>query len=245
MKKLGSVFVVLLAFVAVALFSLYFHSPEGLALAMGIPLLPRNMFTGRPSINRAINLNQGTFGEGGEELRYPIYDRMKMLNSLGLNTRTLFKTAVGAQRETITLTYADTNITQSEQVPSSQKWTLTKLQVTYMAILARTDLLIQSILDYYRTTSFSLKINSKDAMFILPLWKFGGHPQMISAPAVTVNSRYPQAIFSAVWDFSDTPIVLQANTNWGVEVEPQVASAAGIDGDFLGFEFDATRARAD
>jgi len=247
MKKVWSVLFFFGVLAAVLAFSHYAdHFLAGAAsLAMLPPLLPRDMFTGRPKIQRDIQLNAGTFGLGGEALRFPVYDRMRMLNSQGTNDRTLFKTAVGAQRETFTLTYADTNIQQSEQVPSSQKWQFDRLEVKYLAIAARTDALIQSSLDYVRTTYFGLKINSKDYMFILPLWKFFGTPQMVSAPAATINSRYPQAMWSGVWEFSDVPITLQANTNWGLVITPLVASAAGLDNDFIGFEFGSLRARVD
>lgn len=248
MKKFPSVFSVLCflaALAAVFAFSHYAHVHGLESLAMMAPLLPRNMFDGRPLVNRDINLNTGTFGLGGEALRYPVYDRMKLLNSLGTNERSLFKTAVGAQRETVTLTYADTNIQQSEQVPSSQKWEFDRLEVKYLAIAARTDALIQASLDYARTTYFGLKINSKDYMFILPLWKFFGAPQMVSAPAATINSRYPQAMWTGIWEFADVPITLQKNTNWGLTISPLVASAAGLDGDYIAFEFGGLRARAD
>lgn len=247
MKKVWSVLFFFGVLAAALAFSHYAnHLIAGVAsLAMLPPLLPRNMFTGRPSINRDIQLNSGTFGMGGEALRYPVYDRMKMVNALGTTDRTLFKTAVGAQRETVTLTYADTNIQQSEQVPSSQKWQFDRLELKYLAIAARTDALIQSSLDYFRTTYFGMKINSKDYMFILPLWKFFGTPQMVSAPAATINSRYAQAMWTGIWEFSDVPITLQANTNWGIVVSPLVASAAGLDGDYIAFEFGGLRARAD
>jgi hypothetical protein len=79
-------------------------------------------------------------------------------------------------------------------------------------------------------------------MFRLPLWKFMGSPQLVSAPAVTVNSRYPQALFTGVWEMK-VPIVLQSLTDWELRVEPLVASIAGLDNDFIGFEFDGERDR--
>ncbi len=247
MKKVYSVLAFFGVLAAVLLVNHYAeHFVVGAAsLAAAIPLMPRNLFGGRPMLNRDIQLNTGTFGLGGEALRYPVYDRMKMLNAQGTNDRTLFKTAVGAQRETVTLTFADTNIVQSEQVPSSQKWEFDKLEMKYLAVAARTDVHIQAMLDYFRTTYFGLKINSKDYMFILPLWKFFGTPQLVSAPAVTVNSHFPSAMFSGVWDFSDVPITLQASTNWGIVVSPLVASAAGLDGDYIAMEFGSLRGRAD
>jgi len=207
-------------------------------------LMPKDVF-GNRRINRDIQLNDGTFGMGGEELAYPVYDRMLMASTQATNQRTLFKTAVGAQREGVTLTYADTNIQQSEQVPTSQKWVFTRLQIQYLASGALSDANLQLMLDYFRTTYFQLQINSKDAMFILPLWYFFGSTQIITAPAATINSRLPQAIFSGIWEFPEVPIVLQSNTNWGVQVAPLVASNSALNGNYIGFIFNGTRARAD
>lgn len=207
-----------------------------------VPLMPRNLFSGRGAIQRAIKLDDGTWGEGGETLHYPVYDRMRMLNAQAVNTRSLFKSAVGTTREGNVLTFADTNIEKSESVPSSQKWTFWKFSCFYQASAARTDVQIQNILDYFRTTTIRCIINSKDDMFRLPLWKFMGHAQLVSAPAVTVNSRFPQAIFTGVFDLK-VPIVLQSLTDWEVKIEPLVASAAALDNDFIGWEFDGERDR--
>lgn len=242
MKKIIDYGALLLAFIACLAISHYFGTAGGASLAMMIPLMPRNLFTRRGAIQRAIRLDDGTWGEGGETLHYPVYDRMRMLNAQATNTRSLFKSAVGTTREGNALTFADTNIEKSESVPSSQKWTFWKFTCQYQAIAARTDVQIQNILDYFRTTTIRCVINSKDDMFRLPLWKFMGHPQLISAPAVTVNSRFPSAIFSGVFEMK-IPIVLQSLTDWEVKIEPLVASAAALDNDFIGFEFDGERDR--
>jgi len=246
MKKVLPCIYAVLALMAYVAFSYFLshHGQAGAALAMAVPLLPRGIFSHRPLIHRAIRLDDGTWGEGGEVLHYPVYDRLKMANSQGVNARSYFKTAVGQQREGTALTYADTNIEKSESIPSSLKWTFYRFTVSYMAIAARTDALIQSILSYMQTTTIRCIINSKDDMFRLPLWKFFGGTQLISAPAVTVNSRFPQALFSGAFDLK-VPIVLQSLTDWELRVEPLTASAAGLDGDYIGFEFDGERARKD
>jgi len=245
MKKSVPILQALAAFVACLAFVFLFNDylVGGAALAAFVPILPRNPFGGR-LLNRAVRLDDGTWGEGGELLHYPIYDRMRMLNSQGVNTRSLFKNAVGTTREGNNLTYADTNIEKSESIPSSQKWTLWKMTVFYIAEETRTDAEIVAILDYFRRTTVRLIINSKDDMFRLPLWKFMGSPQLVSAPAATINSRYPNALFTGAWELK-VPIVLQALTDWEVRVEPLVASAAGLDNDFIGIEFDGERARKD
>lgn len=247
MKKLGSVLVILLAFVAVALVSHYLTAAHtGLACAMMIPMMRRDLF-GRMAINRQIAfgggnvLNQGTFGLGGEELDYPIYDRMLMSSTRGIAPVTLFNTPIGQIRDGITLSYADTNI-ESNQVPTSQKFCLTKLLVTYVAAEVRTQAETVTILDYMRTTSIKFNVESKEDLFRLPAWKFFGTPQMVMAPAATIYSRYPQGMFTGVWEIL-VPITLESQTLFRLIVEPQVASDVGLNGDFLCFEFEGGRLR--
>jgi hypothetical protein len=237
-NRIFPVLSMILAFLSVAAFAHYTESiSEGAALAAFVPLIPKNLFSGvGHSVFRAIRLNDGTWGPGGETLDYPIYDRLRMDSAQAVNVRSLFKTAVGTQREGITLTYADTNIEKSESIPSSQKWELSELRLNYLAVEPRTDAEIQLMLNYFRTTTFRCIINSKDDMFRLPLWKFFGSPQMVSAPAVTVNSRYPQAMFTGVMELK-IPIVLESLTDWEVKVEPLVASDAALNLDFITFEF--------
>jgi hypothetical protein len=239
MKTIFKCLFCLVALVAMA-FAAY-HHPEGIALAAFVPLMPKNIW-GQPGLNRAIKLNDGTWGAGGEFLSYPIYDRLRMNSALALNARSLFANRVGSQRENVQLTYADTNIQKSESTSSSEKYELYSLQLHYMAEEARTDAEIASILAYVRTTFIRFNIDNKVDMFILPLWKFFGATQLISAPAVTINSQYPNAIFSGKWEFP-IPIVLEALTTYELIVQPLVASAATLDNDFIGFEFETEKAR--
>jgi hypothetical protein len=244
MKKfLYLVFVFLVCAVVSVLCAHGLHGAHASALAVAIPLMPRNLFSGKPSICRAIQLADGTWGEGGEVLHAPAYDRMRFLNSTGVNARSLFKTSVGQQRDGVTLTFADTNVEKSESVPTSQKWTFWGLNVYFLPIITPTDAQILLFLNYVRTTTIRCIIHSKDDMFRVPLWKFFGANQMISAPAVTVNSRFPQPVFTGTFAFN-IPVVLQALTDWELKVEPLVASDAALDNCFLGFEFDGRRDRA-
>lgn len=236
MKYVFGFLAVLAAVLAVSLFP---HAP-GLGLAMMVPMMPKVM--GRRLLNRAIELNDGTWGPGGESLSYPVYDRMKMLNSLGVATRSLFKTAVGQQREGVTLTYADTNIEKSESIPSSQKWTFNFLNFYYLSAATKTNVLLQEIFDYMRTTTVRCIIDSKTDMFRVPLWRFGGATQIVSLPAVTQESRFPQAIFTGTLKL-EIPIILQSLTDWELRIEPLVASNASLDNDFIAWEFEGRRDR--
>lgn len=239
MKTVYRVFLFLLAVGCFA--ALGYGHGEVAALAAFVPLMPRNLF-GQPAINRAVMLDDGTWGAGGELLSYPIYDRLLMDSALGVQPRSLFATRVGAQRENRQLTYADTNIQKSEGTSSSEKLELFQLNVRYMAMEARTDAEIQAIMNFIRETYINFKIDNKVDMFILPMWKFFGATQLVSAPAVTVNSQYPNANFMGQWAF-EIPIVLEKLTTFEMIVQPMAASAAGLDDDFIGFEFETRKAR--
>ncbi len=230
----------ILAVLAIVVFNLLLPHGHGAAVAALVPIMPR--FMGRRALNRAIMLDDGTWGPGGEVLSYPVYDRMKMLNSLGVAVRSLFKTAVGQQRENVQLTYADTNIEKSESIPSSQKWTFTQLNMYYQSATAKTGATFQNILDYLRTTTVRCIIDSKTDMFRLPLWRFFGVTQIVSVPALTQQNANPMGTFMGKF-ILDVPIILQSLTDWEFRVEPLVASNAALDADYIGFEFEGTRAR--
>lgn len=244
MKNLLSILSALAAVVVLGLFAIYGHPEGGAAMAMMVPMMPKVM--GRRLLNRSpLGVDSGTFNGVGEDLGYPLYDRLHLLNSLGAANRTLFSTPVGTQRETRTLTYADTNV-QAVGVPSSQKWEFTHLEIKWLSDAVVPDADAQSFLNYLRETSFRLQIVSKDAMFIVPMWMFFGPTQAVYQPAATINSHSPAGIFGGVWELPpDLPIVLQALTNWSIIVEPEAASAAALDGNFLGFVFKGRRLRVD
>ncbi len=82
-----------------------------------------------------------------------------------------------------------------------------------------------------------LNIVNLDKLFTIPLSYFMGGEQFVSAPAVTVNSRYPQERSEGSWEMK-VPIVLQENANWSLDIIQLAASAAGLDGDFVQFSFD-------
>lgn len=246
MKIFRSCLVVLLAFVAVALFAHYMKSPAGFGLAMMIPVMPKIM--GRRLLNRAplddmsMSLNSGTWGLGGEDLSYPVYDRVLMDSTIAAGVeRTMFNQAVGTDREGVKLTYADTNI-EAPNVPNSQKFGFKKLQMIYMASAVRDQAGYQLILDYVRQCTVRFNIDSKADMFRLPLWKFAGTLQVVTAPAATINTTVPMPFWTGIWEI-DVPLVLQALTIFKLVLNPQAASNAALNGDKIGFIFDSGRLR--
>lgn len=189
----------------------------------------------------AIKLNDGSFGPGGDLLHYPIYDRAIMLSTVLKHV--LFKNAVNDTREGRVLTFSDTNITKGDSVPKSQKWTFWRMRFFFMTVdSAKNDGLVSDVLLMIKETVIRFNFESKQELFVIPLWKFFGPLQILSQPAGTINSRYPMGVFDATWEFK-IPIVMESLSAWELDIEHIVAPNSSMDGDFLGFEFDGERAR--
>lgn len=179
--------------------------------------------------------SDGTFGMGTEWIHDILFDRFRLLNANPLTT-SLFRNKAGDTRNTVILTIADTN-NNSDRVPVKQKWYLWKLAAKYQAAAARTDANLQSILDFMRNTIVQLTITNLDKMFTFPLSKFLPFDQLVSAPAVTVNSRYPKSTEDDRWELK-VPLVLEENAQWSLDIIQTAASAAGLDNDFILFMWD-------
>src|SRR5882672_10222522 len=134
--------------------------------------------------------SDGTFGMGTEWLHDFLFDRFRILAANPLTTA-LFRDKPGSTRNSVVLTNVDTN-NKGDRVPTKQKWYLWDLTIVYQAAAARNDAGVQLILDFFRATLISFRIENLDVMFSAPLSYFRPTLQLISAPAVTVNSRFPQ-----------------------------------------------------
>lgn len=184
---------------------------------------------------KAVNYSDGSFGMGTEWLHDFLFDRFRLLNANPLSTA-LFRDKPGSTRNGVVLTIIDTN-NKGDRVPTKQKWYLWKLGITYQAAAARTDANIQSIYDFFRATLITFRIENLDTMFSAPISYFRPALQLISAPAVTVNSRFQQEDNLGTKELK-VPEVLEENAVWHLDVEQTAASPAGLDNDFLLFGWD-------
>jgi hypothetical protein len=184
---------------------------------------------------KTIKYSDGTFGMGTEWLHDFLFDRFRLLNANPLTTA-LFRDKPGSARNGVVLTIIDTN-NKGDRVPTKQKWYLWDLSITYQAAAARTDAQIQLIYDFFRLTLLSFKIEGLDTMFSAPLSFFRPALQLISAPAVTVNSRFQQED-NMSGKALKVPEVLEENAVWHLDIDQTVATNAGLDNDFLLFGWD-------
>jgi len=149
----------------------------------------------------------------------------------------LFRNLPNSQRNGVNLTQFDTNV-KAPQVPVRQKWYLWNLFIAWQTAAAVTDAVEQAFLSYTQATLISFKIENLDVMFSAPLSFFRVTQQIITAPAVTVNSRLPMQDNQNANKAFKIPQVLEENAIWYLTLEQQAASAGALDNTFLLFAWD-------
>lgn len=180
--------------------------------------------------------NVGTFGQGIEWLHDFLFDRFRILATNPLTTQ-LFRNAPNSQRNGQTLTQFDTN-TKDTRVPTRQKWYLWQFWVLWQTAAAVSDAVEQAFLSYTQATLITFKIENLDTMFSAPLSFFRPTQQIVTAPAVTVNSRLPQQDNQSANKILKVPQVLEENAIWYIQLDQQAASAGSLDNSFFLFAWD-------
>lgn len=184
---------------------------------------------------RQMKYADGTFGMGTEWLHDFLFDRFRILAANPLQTA-LFRDKPGSTRNGVVLTTIDTN-NKGDRVPTKQKWYLWNMSITYQTAALAVDADLQLVLDFFRTTLLSFKVENLDTMFSAPISFFRPTLQVVQAPAVTVNSHFAMQDNRGGQEFR-IPQVLEENAVWHLDLDQTVASAGGIDNDFLLFVFD-------
>lgn len=179
---------------------------------------------------KQVKYADGTFGMGTEWLHDFLFDRFRLLSTNPLVTA-LFRDKPGSTRNGVVLTQIDTN-NKGDRVPAKQKWYLWELTLVYQTAAAFTDANIQLALDFFRLTLLTFRIENLDTMFSAPISYFRPTLQIISAPAVTVNSRFPQQD-NPIRKELKVPEVLEENAVWHLDIEQTAATNAAIDNTFL------------
>ena len=177
----------------------------------------------------------GTFGMGTEWLHDFLFDRYRLLAANPLSTA-LFRDKAGSTRNSVVLTNVDTN-NKGDRVPTRQKWYLWDLTIVYQTPAAFSDANIQLALTFIQNTLLTFRIENLDTMFSAPLSYFRPTFQILSAPAVTVNSRFPQPDTGNRKELK-VPEVLEENAVWHLDIDQNVASPAGLDNTFFLFGWD-------
>lgn len=179
-----------------------------------------------------VDYQTGSYGQGTEWIHDFLFDRYRLLATNPLETA-LFRDKPGSTRNGTVLTIIDTN-NKGDRVPTAQKWYLWELQVTYQAAALQADATLQFLLTWMQNTLVNFKIENLDTMFSIPLSALRPTLQNVSAPAVTVNSRYPQQDNRGGQELR-VPLVLEQNAVWHLDLISVAASNAALDNSFMLF----------
>jgi len=180
--------------------------------------------------------NSGTFGQGLEWLHDFLFDRFRILATNQLTTQ-LFRNAANSTRNNVVLTQFDTNV-KDTRVPTRQKWYLWNLYIMWQTPAAVTDAVEQAWLSFTQATLISFQIENLAVMFSAPLSFFKPTQQVVTAPAVTVNSRIPQQDNQSANKSFRVPQVLEENAISWLQLDQQAASAGALDNQFILFAWD-------
>lgn len=184
------------------------------------------------------NLQAGTYGASGEKLDWSYYDRVVLLSTTTVNR--LFTVQLGASSKTL----ADTNLTQSGQIPQGQRFTIRALKVSYVTNAARATANVQQYYDVLKNTSVQFIIPNKGPMGQWGLWELLGASSLFALTPTAAGDNIPviQPRFHGVFPLN-TPIVLAALTPFYVEVTHHTATNAALDNDRIYVSLNGTLVR--
>lgn len=171
-------------------------------------------------------LQQGTYGASGEKLDWSYYDRVVLASTTTVNR--LFTVQLGASGKTL----ADTNLTQSGQIPQGQKFTIGAIKVSYVTNGARATANVQMIYDVLKNTSVQFIIPNKGPMGQWVLWELMGAASLIALTPTAAGDNIPliQPRYHGIFPLN-TKLTLAALTPFYVEVTHHTATNAALDND--------------
>jgi hypothetical protein len=125
-----------------------------------------------------------------------------------------------------------------QQIPMGQAFDISGLRVSYFGHAAHDDTAHLALLTFLNGTSIELQVHGKVPVYQRNLAAmFGGQIQVLTAPAVTVNSRN-----LSVWTGNTVvklkeKVYLDENARCKVTIIKNAANAAALTGDFLRVEW--------
>lgn len=183
----------------------------------------------------AVRLNDGTWGEGAEEVWGWHYDRYPLL-STRTGAQRLYTAVPGDTRFGVQLSYGITNNISKGSVPDGWKLEYYKIHMRYLAAEARTQAEVQLLNEYLRQLVLRLVVEGKYKLFEGSAVMFRGADQKIdTAAAGQVPTGF--AVYMGCVEL-EIPIVLQERTPWYFELDQIAAPAAGLDADNLHFDLE-------
>jgi len=168
------------------------------------------------------NLQQGTYGIGGEMVDWTYYDTA-ILAAATLVHR-LF-TAPLSSAKTLDIT----NMTQAGQVPQGQRLTVRNIKCMFSSNAAIGTATIQKVYDVFSKTVIELLIPGKDALLQVTLQELMGNASMVAVTPTTagdnVNINRPR--FHGIFPLNQ-PLVLAALTPFEIRITHVTAVDAAV-----------------
>jgi hypothetical protein len=124
-----------------------------------------------------------------------------------------------------------------QQLPNGQSFDVTGLRVSYYSHALQDDATQQLMIDFLNSTVLQVQIVNKVPSFERNVAALiGGQMHVVTAPAVTVNSRNLTVWAGNTLIRFKEKIYLDRQTPWFVKIQKDAANNAALDGDFLRVE---------
>jgi hypothetical protein len=171
-------------------------------------------------------LQRGTFGASGEKLDWSYYDRVVLVSTT--TTTRLFTVQLGASGKTL----ADTNLTQSGQIPQGQLFRIKSIKTFYVTNATRATANVQMIYDVLKNTSVQIIIPNKGPMGQWSLMELMGASTLIAVTPTAAGDNIPviQPRYHGIFPLN-IPMTLAALTPFYVEVTHHTAPNAALNDD--------------
>lgn len=173
-------------------------------------------------------LQQGTFGEEGEQLEWSYFDTATIAAATLVHR--LFTNPLGAGGKTL----ADTNLTQAGQMPQGQHLEVNAIKVMYTSDAAKATAAVQNLYDLFTETTISVEIANNKSMGQWTIQELMGAATLFALTPTAAGDNIPliQPRYTGVY-LLNVPIVIAALTPFEVTVTHHVAPAAALADDKL------------
>lgn len=124
-----------------------------------------------------------------------------------------------------------------QQLPAGQAMDVYGLRVLYTSVTALADASQLALMTWLNRTILQVQINNKVPSYERTLaGLIGGSMQVVTAPAVTVNSRNLTQWTANTLVIFKKKIFIDQNIQWTVKLQREVANNAALTGDYLRVE---------
>lgn len=168
-------------------------------------------------------LQQGTFGEEGEQLEWSYYDTAVIAAATLVHR--LFTNPLGAGGKTL----ADTNLTQAGQMPQGQHLEVNVIKLMYISDAAQATVDVQTLYTLLSESTISIEIANNKSMGQWTLQEILGSSLQFALTPSAAGDNIPLLTprFTGIYPLN-VPIIIAALTPFEVTLTHQVAPGAAL-----------------